>query len=137
MNSQQRQERIKLLQKEIDELKSSEKEEKIKNLSHLVGKCIKRSSNEYHMILGIDTVGTRIFEYWALRIWWQKTKHEEFWLAAIQTGCRYIINIDEIEKMTITSSRFLKKLQECTKHLNEMADKIASENNAAVQNKQD
>lgn len=136
MNSQQRQERIKLLQKEIDELKSSEKEEKIKNLSHLVGKCIKRSSNEYHMILGIDTVGTRIFEYWALRIWWQKTKHEEFWLAAIQTGCRYIINIDEIEKMTITSSRFLKKLQECTKHLNEMAEKIASENDAAVQNKQ-
>jgi len=137
MNSQQRQERIKLLQKEIDELKSSEKEEKIKNLSHLVGKCIKRSSNEYHMILGIDTVGTRIFEYWALRIWWQKTKHEEFWLAAIQTGCRYIINIDEIEKMTIPNSRFLKKLQECTRHLNEMADKIASENDAAVQNKQD
>lgn len=137
MNSQQRQERIKLLQKEIDELKSSEKEEKIKNLSHLVGKCIKRSSNEYHMILGINTVGTRIFEYWALRIWWQKTKHEEFWLAAIQTGCRYIINIDEIEKMTIPNSRFLKKLQECTKHLNEMADKIASENDAAVQNKQD
>ena len=133
MNSQQIQERIKLLQKEIDELKSSEKEEKIKNLSHLVGKCIKRCSNEYHMILGIDTVGTRSFEYWALNIWWQKAKHEEFWLAAIQTGCRYSININEIEKMTIPYSRFKKKLQECTKHLNEMADKIVSQNDTTVQ----
>lgn len=131
MNTQERRRRIEELQKELLELKSLENDENIKNASHLVGMCFKKNADNYRMITGIESVRSGKVVYWAVNVWWQKSKHNEYWLTSVETGSRYEGAIDEIEKNTIPYSRFKKKLLECTQHLNEMADKIVSQNDSS------
>lgn len=131
MNAQERKKRIEQLQKELLELQSSENDENIKNASHLIGKCFKRYANTYHMITGIESVRSGKVVYWAINVWWRKSKHDDYWLASVETGSRYDVGIDEIQKNSIPYCRFKKKLLECTKHLAEMADKIASLNDSS------